>query len=70
MLRAMWLLDPARGSSWKGHLQMDWTLEDECELSSLEGRGFGSKGRLLRDSQGQEEARFESMFRKKREHVG
>lgn len=49
---------------------MDWTREDECELSSLEGRGFGSKGRLLRDSQGQEEARFESMFRKKREHVG
>lgn len=44
---------------------MDWTCEDECELSSLEGRGFGSKGRLLRDSQGQEEARFESMFRKR-----
>ena len=49
---------------------MDWTREDECELSSLEGRGFGSKGRLLRDSQGQEEARFESMFQKRKRTCG
>lgn len=31
VLRAVWLLDPARGSSGKGHLQTGWIREDEGE---------------------------------------
>jgi hypothetical protein len=49
---------------------MAWTHKDERELNSWGHRVFRSNGRLLRDTQGQEEASMENMFLKRRECTG